>query len=474
MNDVVKIDLKGRKLYELTAMGFRMPHYVDEDEKAHDQPAENIPLLFWPNGRWCGPANTFLREAFEKGHSRFNRGGTLAASCAHLSLFIRFTFSIGKEFIDLTDSDFRHFINLLTTEKNYTATGQRRAHNSVITIGKTCLAFLECIGRSVGIDDFLGPHGQIRANRVELGSERVGANTKSSYHPTPGWTHNCFPKPNEFKKRLPIGQQSIDGLRLAVGKISRSSHLKQRRHTMLKILESTGCRRGEAVLIKVTDIEKAIRMDRPMITLPLLKRKDINKRVLPISRADLGFIKLYIDVHRQSVMRRKFRGKHDHGFLLVNERTGKPLTPRTITQEVRLLAHAAGIRQQACPHMFRHRFFTKIVVMLIKEFTIQTPDEFRRSLLDGHALRKRAMEWTGHAHPESLTPYVDLAFDELTNAERVISHVEADLALDSYRELLGVEMLALADGEDPGVVTERIINWTECMKSDLMVRRPKS
>src|SRR5690606_11909888 len=165
--------------------------------------------------------------------------------------------------------------------------------------------------------------------------------------------------------------------------------------------------------------------------------------------------------------RRTYSGRQDHGYLLVNDRTGNPLTPGAITQEISALARAAGIQQQLCPHMFRHRFFTKIVVMLIREFTLKTPDEFRRALLDGYALRRRAMEWTGHSNPESLTPYVHLAFDELTHAERVVRNVEAGLALDSYRELLGVELLALESGEDPQEVTKRIMNWTECVKADL-------
>lgn len=461
------ISLKGRKLYHLTGSDFRIPRYLDDRGKIVDQAADNIPILLWPNGHWCGPANTFMRESFEAGLSRWNRGGTLSTQAAHLSLLIRFTFALGKSFLDLTDADFRSFVDFLVTENGRGATGRRRSHNGVIAVGKTCLAFLSSVGRAAGRDNFLGPNGQIRATRVEPCPRDRSARTTRTFSRPAGWTHNCLPNPSVFKTRLPVGKHSIDALRVVVGHRSRSGHIRQRRHTMLKVLESTGCRRGEAAFIKVCDVERAIRMARPMLKLPLLKRRDVKERVLPVSRADLGFIKIYIDVHRRSVMRRTYSGRQDHGYLLVNDRTGNPLTPGAITQEISALARAAGIQQQLCPHMFRHRFFTKIVVMLIREFTLKTPDEFRRALLDGYALRRRAMEWTGHSNPESLTPYVHLAFDELTHAERVVRNVEAGLALDSYRELLGVELLALESGEDPQEVTKRIMNWTECVKADL-------
>src|SRR5690606_18079956 len=283
---------------------------------------------------------------FEAGLSRWNRGGTLSTQAAHLSLLIRFTFALGKSFLDLTDADFRSFVDFLVTENGRGATGRRRSHNGVIAVGKTCLAFLSSVGRAAGRDNFLGPNGQIRATRVEPCPRDRSARTTRTFSRPAGWTHNCLPNPSVFKTRLPVGKHSIDALRVVVGHRSRSGHIRQRRHTMLKVLESTGCRRGEAAFIKVCDVERAIRMARPMLKLPLLKRRDVKERVLPVSRADLGFIKIYIDVHRRSVMRRTYSGRQDHGYLLVNDRTGNPLTPGAITQEISALARAAGIQQQ--------------------------------------------------------------------------------------------------------------------------------
>lgn len=463
------ISLSGHQLYRIADRDFSVPHFVDDTGAVCKKPAGGIPMLFWPDGRWCHPANSFIRDLLDRGLSTTNRGGTLTVSAAHISLLLRYCWTRQIDITQLTDSGFCDFVRLLRSEVRPGSRELRRTSNSTIAIGHTCLAFLDFVGRSAGIEGFVSPDGIIKARKTAITRSKPKHPERVSI---PSWDHSSLPKPSAMKRRLPIGQASIDALREAVGTISTSGHQRKRRHTMLKALECTGSRRGEIALLQTSSIEQAMRMSRSMITLPLLKRRDSKERQLPIGKADLEFIKQYVDVHRRSVMRRKYKGKADHGYVFVSETTGEPIQPNTVTQEVRLLAKAAGIEQKACPHMFRHRFFTKIFVMLIKQFTLHTPDEFRRALLDNHTLRRKAIEWTGHKRPESLEVYVDLAFDELTNADRVTSMVEAELALDAFGGTLDAEMLALRQGENPQEVVERLKTLAESLKRDLVARRP--
>lgn len=459
-----------RQLFCLSPEGSASPHYVDDFGRLHTKRSENVPLITWPNHSWCHAANTFMRELYECGQSRRNRGGSLSVAAAHISHLLRFCWKRRTDLIELTDNDFREFLDQLLKEKHADDPSRaKRDANSVIAVGRSCLSFLDSVGRNAGDSGFVGEEGRIRATlrarRLKPGPLRAArtiARSRSYHHP-------AFPTPSPKKKRTPVSSSTIESLRGAVAENSCSSHQRMRRHCTLRLLEITGARRGEVVLLPVGSLRAANTMQHPMLLLPTLKKRTENlpERYVPISRADLLFLLQYADVHRRSVIRRLRKGEPDHGILLVSERTGLPLAPNTVTQEIHELASAAGIDQKVCPHMFRHRFITKIFVALIEQHKIENADHFRRLLLDGEELKLKVAEWTGHSSLLSLERYISLAFDEVANFQRIYDLTNVGTALDSFVGLIDIEVQAIAAGESPAMVAQRLKAYAEQIRREI-------
>ena len=54
----------------------------------------------------------------------------------------------------------------------------------------------------------------------------------------------------------------------------------------------------------------------------------------------------------------------------------------TISNEIAKLRKIAGIKEEICAHMFRHRFITNFFVKLIKQYDWENKNEFKNALLD--------------------------------------------------------------------------------------------
>jgi integrase len=466
----VAAKFRKRQLYTLSEQSFEAPNIVDHEGKLRTRPANNLPMMIWPDGSWCSSANTFMRELFEKGLSRRNRGGSLAVAAANLTHLLRFCWGRQTDPSDLTDNQFREFIVHLIEEPRAKRPEQKaRNANGVIAIGRTCLQYLDCVGRQMGDTSLIGPDGRIRAQvkqyQVKIAARGSGRATKNIHY----WDHPAFPEPDTKRKRSPISTAMIEDMRRAVASISKTSHQRMRRHTILKLLEVTGARRGEVAGITVESVQQASRMKIPMLRVPTFKKRDdpTAHRLVPISRADIAFLLQYVDIHRRSIIKRQLKSKPDHGLLLVNGITGEALHANSITQEIRLLASAANVEEKACPHMFRHRFLTKLFVALIEQHNIENTDQFRRLLIDGEELKRKVAEWSGHSSLESLEHYIDLAFDEVGSYKNVHNLVSAGLAIDSFVGTVQAEIDALEDGESPHLVGQRLIKQVMALRSDL-------
>lgn len=454
-----------RQLHTLTSSDFCAPSFVDSGGVLHTTPANNVPLVTWPDGSWCPAANTFMRELFERSLSRRNRGGSLAVAAAHISHLLRYCWRRPVDLLDLTDDQFREFMDELKCDARLDdQKGRTRDANTVIAIGRTCLALLDCAGRRAGEPNHVSANGRIRAH---LRQQRLWRSSRRSS--VQSWHHPAFPLPGPKRKRSPIASSRIEELRSAVARISTTSHQRARRHTILKLLEITGARRGEIAEIAVSAINHASELELPMLRIPTLKKGGghAEDRYLPIGRSDLAFIKQYADVHRRSTLRRKRKDKPDHDLLLVSDVDGEPLCATTITQEVRLLAKAAGITEKACPHMFRHRFLTKLFVSLIEQHRATNADTFRQMLLDHETLRTKVAEWAGHSSLASLDAYIDLAFEEIGGFRRVYRLSDVAIALDSFTGSIAAELDAIRDGESLPNVLERLITYSTRMRDDL-------
>lgn len=422
--------MTAHKLYTLTSEYFEVYSHLDSEGRVVTSLADNIPMIRWPDGRWCWLANVHMLQLYERGCSRKDGGGTLKTYATQLSHLIRFCFSNKVDFTDLTDDQFSLFIRSLGRRRPSDNMRIRESH-TIISIGRACLDFLNSVGAVCGIKNFVGPSGQIIAERREFRIFGEGSHAKPIVRQY--WHHRSFPTPDPKKRRLPIDSGTIAKFHEAVKPASNTLFIRKRRYVMLRLLEITGARRSEVAMLTVDSVKEAALMERPMLKFSTMK-KGGNKehvRFIPILQHDLVFLQEFIEKNRRGVMRRTCGHAHDDGFVLVSETTGKKLRANTITQEMRILRLQAKVAAKACAHMFRHRYITKLFVALIEQHEIQNSDEFRKALLDSEGLKREIREYTGHSRIESLDPYIHLAFEEVTKFRKTVNLVNAKQLLNS-------------------------------------------
>lgn len=156
-----------------------------------------------------------------------------------------------------------------------------------------------------------------------------------------------------------------------------------------------------------------------------LKRRGglIDYRYVPVNKADFNEIATYIKIYRSKIIKNTIGKVNDEGYLLISENTGKAILPVTITNEINKIRKAAGIEENVCAHMFRHRFITNLFIQLIKQYDIQNKDQFRNSLMDLENLKVYIQQATGHKNVNSLENYIDIAKSELTNMDNVVDNL---------------------------------------------------
>ncbi|MFD3299423.1 tyrosine-type recombinase/integrase [Aquipseudomonas alcaligenes] len=297
-------------------------------------------------------------------------------------------------------------------EVKFTPSRQRiRSDRQVRVIGQRCLDFLISIGKLCADTQYVSESGRIPISLKEA----VSTNGKRRHKRTFVLReHRSFPQATPLHTRLPISNDSIALIKSAATHTSNSSFLKLRRLVMLRVFEATGARRVEVSQIRVPDILRALNDGTYKVEFNSAKQggEASSKRLIPLTRTDLKFIQSYIDIQRSAVIKRTCGKSKDSGFLFISETTGAPLRPNTLTQEMSQLRIAAKLTNQACLHMFRHRFITKLFVYHLEKF--HSNNECTFVALNKHIETIKAMvkELTGHKDPDSLNFYINLAFEE--------------------------------------------------------------
>jgi integrase len=238
---------------------------------------------------------------------------------------------------------------------------------------------------------------------------------------------------------------------------------------MLKLLEITGGRRSEVAAISVRSVMDALETSPPMLRIITVKGRGgtTRTRELPVAKHDLVILKEFIEKNRSIVIRKTCGRQRDHGILLVSETTGEPLQPNTITQEIANLARSAQLEDRASPHMFRHRFITKLFVALIEQHRFNNPDAFRAALLSTEDFKRQVLEWTGHRSILSLDTYLHLAFHEMTSEQTTTRLVKARNSLDSFDSSLALVEADLVHGTDPNLAVFRLRELVGALRADI-------
>jgi|APLak6261671146_1056082.scaffolds.fasta_scaffold00545_2 integrase len=458
------------KLYFLTAPDYELPSHIDVQHRVITREAADIPMIMWPDGTWCFPANVYMLDLFHRGLSRKNRGGTLLTYATNISHLLRYVFQNKIDLARLTDNQFSLFIKLLQGERS---ASQPEVHardaNAVIAIGRNCLDFLASFGRLYQDESFIGPKGQICAEQKEF-EVKQGRGRKGTIKLTRQyWYHRSFPIADPKNKRLPISTDALNKLRQIASEASGSIFQRKRRYVMLKLLEITGGRRSELAAITCDSVLKASKMNEPMLKLMTAKKRAAKEeyRYIPIASHDVAFLLEFIEINRRRIIRATCGHGNDDGYLLISETTGRKLRPNTITQEIATLSKAAGIKEKCCPHMFRHRFITKLFVALIEQHEFENTDSFRRALIDIESIKQKVQQWTGHTSLNSLDVYINLAFEEATHFKNTYNIVKTRNIIDSFKGTLKQLQAELETGSSSIEISTRLHKFIGAFEEDL-------
>ncbi|KTT38871.1 integrase [Pseudomonas oryzihabitans] len=383
--------------------------------------ADNITFLYWPNGEPCHLANLYmisLRNRVGMGRKsglsrRGKGGGTIGAYAHKISRLLNFTFSLGINLTDLNDGLFSDFIENLRLERNKTYKSERaRNENTLHDIGSACLFFLEFIGSLFEDNRFVAKNGTIKAYQ-----EKVKTSAGYESHV---WRHHSFSSGESGEKRKPIAHRTVKDLRDAANKLPTSDHIAARTQLILSMLENIGCRRGELAEVLVESVLEAMAMKYPSLKMVTLKRGRPHLRTVPITRMLLNEIYNYIVLYRVEIIDRCLNGK-DHGFLLVAETTGKPYSPDSITNEIRLLRKKAGISEPATAHLFRHAFITNLFVLMIERHRLKDENSFKNQFISDTFFKHQILQLTGQKTLTALDNYINIAFARINNYTASVS-----------------------------------------------------
>ncbi|WP_339461334.1 tyrosine-type recombinase/integrase [Pseudomonas sp. EA_105y_Pfl2_R69] len=412
---------------------FRIYDFFSADE-LHTKNGDNIPFISWPDGVPCLVANLYILQLLKRrgrGGGELSRTGSKCGTLGQYALqfgqLLNYCYHRKIAVIDLTDSNFTDFIHKLRTQKSTRfPEREQTTPNNVIAVGKACLEFLEFVGKFYGDDNFVAEHGTISITKRRLPA------SKNSPGPLRGYSldHHSFGATARTHTRNPITPTRISMLRAAAAELTQSSHIKNRRSLFISLLEHTGARRGEIANLTVSDIRIAIRMKQPKLRMITLKRGNPAERLIPVTKLLLSEGIRYIDIYRAAIIRR--HRQPDHGFLLISETTGKPLTMAYLTNEMGLMRHRAKIEEQACAHMFRHTFITNLFIALITRHHLENASAFRHEMIMNAIFFEEIRQITGHKDPWSLVPYIHLAFKQLSGFTNVMASINRSKVLEIF------------------------------------------
>jgi integrase/recombinase XerD len=180
-------------------------------------------------------------------------------------------------------------------------------------------------------------------------------------------------------QRLPkvLNRAEVDAL---LGQPQGSEPTGLRDRALLELMYACGLRASEAIGMDVGDLDLEAGVLRA-------RGKGSRERVVPVGRAAIDAVRIYIARGRPGLLRGRLEAK-----LFVNFR-GEPLTRQGLYKIVRRHAAAAGLADRMSPHTLRHTFATH--------------------LLAGGCDLRSVQEMLGHADVATTQMYTQLTSDRL-------------------------------------------------------------
>lgn len=284
------------------------------------------------------------------------------------------------------------------------------SHNSINYILKNIINFFDFYGKTfIDEDNYSQKMFNIEIQRNHR--------TKEDFI-----NHRCLWPKSALKVRNPINTENINKIYDEIDNLYSTKFAQKRTRVILKLLEISGARVSEVANIKVLDIENAL-IGKNLLKVSTLKRKEGEHRYIPVKRDKLNEIITYIKIFRNKVIKNTIGSNNDHGYLLVNEKTGNHLTSNTISNDMIRLRKLAKIEQQVCAHMFRHRFITNMFIKLMESYDLENKDSFKNALMDLETLKVHIKEISGHKNIASLDHYIHLAKSEMTSMDVILNKI---------------------------------------------------
>lgn len=356
-----------------------------------------VPLALHANRHVCWELTDYLLHLFRV--SRRKRS-TVKTYADKLSLFVRFLDAHKWSFADVTNTRIIEYRNSLLRD------GKRRSHNEINSLLLRAFRFLlwmQFVKRVfrerqvIAIDD---QDAQVTLFRKNI----TYKDAKGRRQHCAAIDHPALLRKNPKKERHPIAAASIDQLWTAVPKISPNTYRRARAELLLMVLEATGGRREEVHLITVAAMLAAEKTG--VIVVQTVKwRERPRTREIPLPIELIQRARLFIAFDRTAVIKaatKRGRLKQDHGMLFTTAH-GDPWSERSITEELAELRVLAGLKLPSHPHLFRHRKLT----ITAHEFISANGFSVDRDMVVA-----KLLSVGGQTAPESVAPYVDLAFRE--------------------------------------------------------------
>lgn len=392
---------------------FRTWTHLGLDGKLVSTKPKTIQFLTFSNGLPCYEANAYINSLIHRPLAE-STIRTYAHSIIHLVRYVEQHKSI-ERFDQLCNVTFSEFVANLQYEQNNLAENAR-ANNTVISIAHRCLDFLQFIGDSFDIPDFIGKGENSSINLIE--KERgYWAEKKKAYEKRVYVTHSSIPSLDEIKSRHPVS--SADALKVWNHILElKSKDLRKRNKAIYTAMEQIGARVTEIHLIKYSSFKKAQRTKK--LEVDSLKKGKDAVRYIPVTALFLSIIADYIKV-RKRIMSAK---KQQHDFLFVSLTTGKPYNSKSWTTMINSFKSKLRIEGELSPHLWRHAFITnKLKDLILTSNAINSKDDFRKNLLHTETFKLQLIEWTGHSNVDSLETYIDLAFSDIYGYKQVYDAV---------------------------------------------------
>jgi len=395
------------------------------------QKISNGAFVCWPSGKPCILVNQYLVDhAYEWG------GDSPQTYAYQLVYLVNYCARRRKGFRGLTDGDVFQLVAELREERAGGSVERKRNDNTVRTIIHRALAFLFWLQKTVFRGELLLLGGPESGAPIIIIERRNPVSGKKEL------SHRAVPETVSTERKLPISRPVIESLEEAIEskanfdqmherirrthgldeEFSRScvDYLWARRRFYLWINQTTGLRPGELDLLKINALESVLQEARAKggvgtLDIPTLKRrrKEAPTRPFKLYGAQVEVVRRYVLAHGE--WKRACQAHFgtdtlaDGVFLGVGPGCfGKTIGKNALRADFEALCCEAKLGDhQVCPSMFRHRFITQEVRMLLKEFKMGNGVIITNH--DYEVILERVRVKTGHASIQSLWHYIALA-----------------------------------------------------------------